>query len=181
MKYLANQARKSSMDIEMTKVNPSAKKAYEKEVESLNAKLQVAKMNKPLERKAQTLVGEIMRVKREENPNMDSDTEKKEKSKALIYARNAVGADKTAASVKITDSEWNAILSGALSSNVMQQIFDNTDLDRLKQLATPKKDTGLSDAMIARIHTYANGKYTISEIAEALGISASTVEKYIKG
>ena len=181
MKYLANQARKASLNIEMTKVNPSAKKAYEKEVESLNAKLEVAKMNKPLERKAQTLVGEIMRVKREENPNMDSDTEKKEKSKALIYARNAVGADKTAASVKITDSEWNAILSGALSSNVMQQIFDNTDLDRLKQLATPRKDTGLSDAMIARIHTYANGKYTIAEIAEALGISASTVEKYIKG
>ena len=137
-------------------------------------------MNKPLERKAQTLVGDIMKAKKADNPGMDSDTEKKEKSKALIYARNAVGADKTAASVKITDSEWKAILSGAVSSNVLREIFDNTDLDRLKQLATPKSEIGLSAAQIARIHAYANGKHTIAEIADALGISASTVEKYIK-
>ncbi|MBP5553909.1 MAG: helix-turn-helix domain-containing protein [Lachnospiraceae bacterium] len=180
MKHLANEARKSSLDIEMTKVNPSAKEAYSKEVDSLKAKLNVAKMNKPLERKAQTLVGEIMKAKKADNPGMDSDTEKKEKSKALIYARNAVGADKTAASVKITDSEWKAILSGAVSSNVLREIFDNTDLDRLKQLATPKSEIGLSAAQIARIHAYANGKHTIAEIADALGISASTVEKYIK-
>lgn len=180
MKHLANEARKSSLDIEMTKVNPSAKDAYSKEVDSLKAKLNVAKMNKPLERKAQTLVGEIMKAKKADNPGMDSDTEKKEKSKALVYARNAVGADKTAASVKITDSEWKAILSGAVSSNVLREIFDNTDLDRLKQLATPKNETGLSAAQIARIHAYANGKHTIAEIADALGISASTVEKYIK-
>jgi len=180
MKYLANEARKSSIGIEMTKVNPSAKETYSKEVDSLKAKLDVAKMNKPLERKAQTLVGEIMRAKKADNPNMDSDTEKKEKSKALIYARNAVGADKTAASIQITDSEWTAILSGAVSSNLLTDIFNNTDLDRLKQLATPRKESGLSASQIARIHAYANGKYTIKEIADALGISASTVEKYIK-
>lgn len=179
MKYLANEARKASLDIQMTKVNPSAKSAYSEEVESLKRKVDVAKMNKPLERKAQILVGEIMRAKKEDNPGMDSDTEKKERSKALVYARNAVGADKTAASVKITDNEWNAILSGACSSNLLSEIFANTDLDRLKQLATPKEERGLSAAQIARIHAYANGKHTISEIAEALGISPSTVEKYI--
>lgn len=179
MKYLANDARKASVGIEMTKVNPSAKSTYSKEVESLRSKVDVAKMNKPLERKAQALVSEIMRAKKEDNPGMDSDTEKKEKSKALVYARNAVGADKTAASVKITDSEWNAILSGACSSSLLTDIFNNTDLDRLKQLATPKSESGLSAAQIARIHAYANGKHTISEIAEALGISPSTVEKYI--
>ena len=179
MKYLANDARKASVGIEMTKVNPSAKSTYSQEVESLRSKVDVAKMNKPLERKAQALVSEIMRAKKEDNPGMDSDTEKKERSKALVYARNAVGADKTAASVKITDSEWNAILSGACSSSLLTDIFNNTDLDRLKQLATPKSESGLSAAQIARIHAYANGKHTISEIAEALGISPSTVEKYI--
>lgn len=181
MKYLANDARKAYLDIQSTKVNPSAKEAYSKEVESLRAKVDVAKMNKPLERKAQTLVGEIMRAKKEDNPGMDDDTEKKERSKALVYARNAVGADKTAASVKITDSEWKAIISGACSSNLLNDIFSNTDMDRLKQLATPKDNKGLTDAQIARIHAYANGKYTIKEIADALGISASTVEKYVKG
>lgn len=181
MKYLANDARKAYLDIQSTKVNPSAKEAYSKEVDSLRSKVDIAKMNKPLERKAQTLVGEIMRAKKEDNPGMDDDTEKKERSKALVYARNAVGADKTAASVKITDSEWNAILSGACSSNLLNDIFSNTDMDRLKQLATPKDTKGLTDAQIARIHAYANGKYTIKEIADALGISASTVEKYVKG
>lgn len=122
-----------------------------------------------------------MRAKKEDNPGMDDDTEKKERSKALVYARNAVGADKTAASVKITDSEWNAILSGACSSNLLNDIFSNTDMDRLKQLATPKDTRGLTDAQIARIHTFANGKYTIKEIADALGLSVSTVEKYVKG
>lgn len=181
LKYLANEARKSVIGIEMTKVNPSAKAAYSEEVESLKNKLNVAKMNKPLERKAQTLVGEIMRAKKRDNPDMDSDTEKKEKNKALVYARNAVGADKTAASVKITPNEWNAILSGAISSSFLKEIFDNTDLDRLKQLATPRASNEISDALKARIRAYANGKFTVKEIADALGISASTVEKYIKG
>ena len=181
LKYLANEARKSVIGIEMTKVNPSAKTAYSEEVESLKNKLNVAKMNKPLERKAQTLVGEIMRAKKRDNPDMDSDTEKKEKNKALVYARNAVGADKTAASVKITPNEWNAILSGAISSSFLKEIFDNTDLDRLKQLATPRASNEISDALKARIRAYANGKFTVKEIADALGISASTVEKYIKG
>lgn len=181
LKYLANEARKSVIGIEMTKVNPSAKTVYSEEVESLKNKLNVAKMNKPLERKAQTLVGEIMRAKKRDNPDMDSDTEKKEKNKALVYARNAVGADKTAASVKITPNEWNAILSGAISSSFLKEIFDNTDLDRLKQLATPRASNEISDALKARIRAYANGKFTVKEIADALGISASTVEKYIKG
>ena len=186
MKYLANEARKATLEIEMTKVNKSAQQTFAKEVEDLRNKVDVAKMNKPLERKAQLLVGEIMRSKKADNPGMDSDTEKKERSKALVYARNAVGADKTAASVKITDSEWNAILSGACSSNLLNDIFNNTDLDRLKQLATPKETNGLSASQIARIHAYANVKdshgnsaYTIQEIADSLGISPSTVEKYI--
>lgn len=186
MKYLANEARKATVGIEMTKVNKSAQQTFAKEVEDLRNKVDVAKMNKPLERKAQLLVGEIMRSKKADNPGMDSDTEKKERSKALVYARNAVGADKTAASVKITDSEWNAILSGACSSNLLNDIFNNTDLDRLKQLATPKENKGLSASQIARIHAYSNIKdangnsaYTIQEIADSLGISPTTVEKYI--
>lgn len=180
MKYLANEARKSTVGMTMTKVNPSAKEAYSDEVESLKNKLAIAKMNKPLERKAQILVGEVMRAKRAENPNMDLDTEKKEKNKALVYARNAVGADKSAVSVNITANEWNAILSGAVSSNVLKDIFNNTDLDRLKQLATPKSGNEISDALKARIRAYATGQFTVKEIADALGISTSTVEKYMK-
>lgn len=66
-----------------------------------------------------------------------------------------------------------------MSHSVLQDIFNNTDQDRLKQLAAPRESKGLSQAMINRINRYANGKYTIDEIADALGLSPSTVSKYI--
>lgn len=179
MKYLANEARKASLSIGNTKLDPSAKEAYADEVKSLKEKVVIAKMNKPLETKAQILAGEMLKQQRLENPAMTYDDIKKAGAKNIVYARNFVGADKKAASVKITDKEWNAILSGAVSHSVLQDIFNNTDQDRLKQLAAPRESKGLSQAMINRINRYANGKYTIDEIADALGLSPSTVSKYI--
>ena len=61
-----------------------------------------------------------------------------------------------------------------------KQILANTDVDKLRQRATPRSYTTLNTAKINRIKALsANGK-TLSEIANALGISTSTVANYLK-
>ena len=54
--------------------------------------------------------------------------------------------------------------------------------DELRQRATPRDSKTISSAKAARIQNMsATGNYTIAEIANQLGLSASTVRKYLKG
>lgn len=45
----------------------------------------------------------------------------------------------------------------------------------------PRSTTTLSTAKISRLKNMANRGYTTNEIAQALGISTSSVVKYMKG
>lgn len=176
LKGLANQARKASANTQYTPYSPSAKKTYEKEVKSLNAKLNLALQNKPLERQAQLLANKVVSAKRQANPDMTAEEVKKIKAQALNEARNRTGAKKQ--NIVITKDEWNAIQSGAISTNKLTQILDNADLDTVKKLATPKTNkTGLSNAKIAQAKAMLSRGYTQAEIADALGISTSTLSK----
>lgn len=179
LKSLANKSRLQSMNIQETKRNPSAAKFYENEVNSLNAKLNEAQKNKPRERQAQLIANAVVSAKKRDNPGMDSDTLKKMKGQALSAARARVGAKKQ--KVSFTDKEWEAVQSGAIGSTKLKQLLNNADLDEVKKLATPRKSqSSLSSSQISRIKAMNNSTYTIEEIAKALGISASTVSKYIK-
>ena len=82
--------------------------------------------------------------------------------------------------INIEPKEWEAIQAGAFSNSKLTQILNNADEDQLKKYAMPKATRGLSDSQIARIRAYSNSSYTIAEIADAMGISASTVSKYMK-
>ena len=173
LKALGNQARKEYTRIQPTKYSPSAKKAYASEVESLQSKLNVALKNAPLERKAQLIANAMFQAKKEANPDMDKDQQKKEKGRCLTTARSRVGAGKQR--IDITEREWQAIQAGAISNNTLNQIINNTDLDKLKQLATPRTKTAMTDAKLARAKSMAARGYTTAEIADALGVSTSTV------
>lgn len=173
LKTLGNQARKGYTRIQPTKYSPSAKKAYASEVESLRSKLNVALKNAPLERKAQLIANAMFQAKKEANPDMDKDQQKKEKGRCLTTARSRVGAGKQR--IDITEREWQAIQAGAISNNTLNQIINNTDLDKLKQLATPRTKTAMTDAKLARAKSMAARGYTTAEIADALGVSTSTV------
>lgn len=176
LKNLANQARKASANTQYTPYSPSAKKTYEKEVKSLNAKLNLALQNKPLERQAQLLANKVVSAKRQANPDMTAEEVKKIKAQALNEARNRTGAKKQ--NIVITKDEWNAIQSGAISTNKLTQILDNADLDTVKKLATPKTNkTGLSNAKLAQAKAMLSRGYTQAEVADALGISTSTLSK----
>lgn len=179
LKSLGNEARKVLRSTPSQKYSPSARETYSEEVKSLDAKLKVAKANKPLERKAQIYANVIIKNKLEANPGIEADEIKKLKTQALASARAQVGANKSNAAVKITDKEWEAIQAGAISSTKLNEILQNTNMDRVKQLATPRESKVLSDSQQSRIQNLKSQGRTISEIADTLGVSTSTVSKYL--
>lgn len=179
LKALANSARKTSLTTKPIPYSPEAKAKYRQEVDSLNAKLNIALKNRPLERKAQLLANERVKLVRQNNPDMDKDDIKKLKNRALTQARLQTGASKKARLVDITDREWEAIQSGAISTNKLSQIIQNSDLDILKQRSMPRESRGISDAKRARAKMLESNGYTLAEIADSLGVSTSTISKVL--
>lgn len=179
MKSLANQARKEMVNTGKIAYSASAKTAYEPEVTSLMAKLNVALKNAPRERQAQVIANATVAAKKKDNPDMTSSEIKKANQQALSSARASVGAKRN--SIEITDREWEAIQAGAISENKLTQILNNTNIDTLRQMATPRATTSLSTAKVNRISAMSNSGYSTSEIADALGVSTSTVSKYLNG
>ena len=178
MKALANKARKEYLAVESIPYNPSAKKTYAVEVASLNAKLNEALKNAPRERQAQVVANEIVKAQIEANPEMSNDKKRKIKGQALTEARARVGAKKTP--VDITDREWEAIQAGAVSNNTLTKILNNTDDKKFRERATPRTNKELSAAKISLIKAKINSGFTAQEVADAFGISVSTVNKYAK-
>ena len=179
MKALANQARKEYLSTGNLRYNSSAATAYKAEVDSLSSKLNVAAMNAPRERRAQAIANSQVKAKVQANPGMDKKEIKKASQIAINEARNTVGASGKDTRITITDREWEAIQAGAISDSKLTQILRYADADDLRQRATPKTTTQLSTAKINKLKAYANSGFSISEIAEALGVSSSTVSKYL--
>lgn len=174
LKALANSARKAAVNTESTPYSPSAKAAYAPEVASLQAKLNIALRNRPLERQAQLVANTIVAAKRAANPDMEASEIKKIKGQALTEARIRTGAGKQR--IDITDQEWAAIQAGAISNNKLTQILSNADIDQVKQLATPKTPKLMDATRTARAKQMAATGYTQAEIADALGVSVSTLK-----
>lgn len=177
LKSLANSARKESITTKYNAYSPSAKKAYEPEVASLQAKLNVALKNKPLERQAQLLADSVVAAKKAANPHMDLADIKKIKGQALAEARTRTQAKKQR--IDITDKEWEAIQLGAISTNTLTQILNNTDLDNVKRLATPRTSSALTTAKLSRAKLMLASGYTQAEVADAIGVSTTTLSKAI--
>ena len=179
MKSLANQARKEMLATGKIEYSASAKAAYQREVDSLDAKLNTALKNAPRERQAQVIANAEVKAKKLDNPDMTKGEIKKAGQQALSRARAAVGAKRTP--IKLTDEEWDAIQAGAISENKLAQIINHVDPDELRQRATPRTTTTMSDAKVNRMKAYQASGYTTSQIAEMLGVSSSTVSKYLRG
>lgn len=181
MKALANQARKEAVNTPRMKQSKEAKTAYAKEVDSLDAKLNTAIMNAPRERQAQMMANSIMTAKLQENPDLKDKKSKDERKKlsqqALTKARTIVGAERKP--IHVTDREWEAIQAGAIADSKLESMLKYIDSDDLRRLATPKPTKELSAAKQAKIKALVASGYTTDYIAEAVGCSTSTVNKYI--
>lgn len=178
LKSMANTARKESLAITPRKINNSAKATYADEVVTLKAKLNVAKMNAPLERQAQLLAATNVQAKRQAQPDLDNDEVKKIRAQALTEARARIGAKKTV--ITFTPREWEAVQNGAISTNVLDAILNNADMDQVRSLATPRERPVMSDAKIRRAKAMTDLGYTQAEVADALGVPTSTLSDALK-
>lgn len=183
MKALANKARKEAANTPNLKYSSTANKTYKAEVDELLSALDKAERNAPKERRAQAIANSVVKAKIQDNPELDDKANKKElekvKSAAIDDARASVGASGRANRIHISEKQWQAIQAGAISDSRLRSILKYTDEDELKQLAMPKKTLALSTAQQSKMKRMKTSGYTIAEIADALGVSTSTVSKYI--
>ena len=59
-------------------------------------------------------------------------------------------------------------------------MLNNSNIDKIREYATPRTSKQLSPAKVSKMSAMRSSGYTTDEIASALGVSASTVIKYIK-
>lgn len=180
MKAMANEARKVYVNTPNPTRDPVARKKYAAEVASLQAKLDDAKSNAPRERAAQLIASKHIEMARKANPDLyeDKDELKKLRNQTIKGARHRTGADKH--KVTFTPKEWEAVQNNAISATHLNDLLNNADLDEVKKLATPKaQNLKLTNSKIASIKAYAARGYDNAEIAKYLGVSTSTVSKYL--
>lgn len=180
MKSLANNARKEMLSTEDIPYSPSAAKVYSEEVADLRYQLNEALKNTPKERHAQMIAASELKIKKQENPHMTEEEASTLATRLLMKARANVGAKRK--EIIISDKEWAAIQAGAVTKSTLESILRFADKKRVRQLATPYKNRDmLSNNQIGRIKSLSDKGYTNEEIADLLGVSTSTVVKYLLG
>jgi DNA-binding CsgD family transcriptional regulator len=177
LKGLANKARLEMLKTSNLIYSPTARQTYAHEVEALKAKLSLAYRNKPLERQALLLANKTYAAKKGANPHLDNDDLKKLRGQELERARSKIGAKKV--KVEITDREWEAIQAGAITTNILTKIINNTDTEKLKERSMPRTYRKATPAKVLRAKDLYKAGYTQAEIAEVLGLSVSTIKEAI--
>jgi hypothetical protein len=182
MKALANQARKEMVSTGKIEYSATANKTYKNEVSSLMTKLNSALLNTTRERAANRMANAEVSAKKKNDPSMTKGDVKKASQRALSKYRQQLGSiSRKDRNISITDREWEAIQAGAISENKLKQILSNTDIDVIRQRATPRATKTLSGGKIATIKAMAASNYSLEQIARKVGCSTSTVSDYLKG
>ena len=178
MKGLANRARASMIKTGNMQYNPDARKEYKKEYDHVMAELNEAEKNRPKERKAQYLANSKYKAIEKQYNDLTKAEKKKIRQQSITEARLKVGAKRK--EITLSDREWEAIQKGAFTESNLNKIFLYTNNDKLREKATPKRYTTLSETKINKARMLANtGNYSTTEIAEMMGVSSSTIRKYI--
>lgn len=180
LKAMANEARKATLKIPSVRKNPQAAKAYAPEVKSLKAKINEGLRNKPRERQAQVLADAVVRAKKQADPSLAKDKERmsKVRRQALAEARARTGAGKKP--FLLTPKEWRAIQEGAVSQAMLNKVLEMADETNVRELATPRSTPKISNSMISRAKAMSSRGKTAAEIAEALGISTTSVHRALE-
>ena len=178
LKAFKNKVDSEMSGIKMPARDPKAAKIYAEEVLSMKDKVNQVKINRIKERQAQRMAevsskAEIAR--RSEDEVLKKDEISRIKQQALNKARSMVGAERTP--VTITDDEWDAVQSNAVSSTLLKELVSFMDDSQLKSLATPRANKQMTDARKSKAKALLANGYTIAQVAEALGVSSSTIGK----
>ena len=179
MKALGNRARRELISTKIPRKNPDAAKRYAKEVDELKAAIKLASMNAPRERQAQIIANAVIRAKTADR-EVSSEEYKKISRQAISAARLRTGASRKESLIELTDRQWEAIQAGALSASAMEAVVRYSDMEKLSDRAIPKANTSVSANVAMRAKAMARNGGTTSEIADALGISTSTVLELVR-
>lgn len=183
LKDLANRARSEAVSLVDIPQSASARATYSEEVKRLKAALETAQRNKPRERQAQLISSSAVEAKKKAYPELELKENRKElakiKQQELVKARAITGAKRVP--IELSEREWEAIQAGAISKTMLNEMYNYIDKDKLFELAMPKNKPVLTTAKKQLIKSYASSGYTVSEIAEQLGVSESTINNYLSG
>lgn len=181
MKNLANNARINIAETPNLKYEAKNRVIFAKEVESLNSKLNEALKNKPKERTANRLANAELKEFLKDHPDVKDGELGKISQRLITKYRNELGSiarrDRT---IDITDKEWLAIQSGAISNDKLRKILENSDPESLRQRAIPNDRKGLNTSQVNRIKSLYNSNLTLEQIAKKMNVSVSTIIKYLK-
>ena len=187
MKSMANNSRKEMLATPSLKYSPEAAQEYSKEVQSLKTRLLNAEKNKTRERMAVAYASdrtkERLSIYKEENPGAsksDISKERKKISQQEIEAGRAKYNSKRSM-LKLSDREWEAIQKGAIHESTLKRIMNNMDKGDLYSRALPKTQVQLTPMKINKMESMRSNGYTTAQISEALGVSTSTVQRYLRG
>ena len=185
LKAMANRARLDAMDTGRLKYSPEARKEYQQEYDSLLARLNMAEKNAPKERlaqmKADGVISAYMKSAKEDGRTIPKSVLKKMNQRELNVARKQVGASGKGSRITLSEQDWKAIQAGAVTDNILSRIMRYSDVDSLRALAMPKEmKTKITTGKLQRIKNMSASGYTNAEIADALGISVSTVVSQLK-
>lgn len=175
MKKAANDARLQASKIPNPPHNKQARVVYKDEIDKLSADLKAAQMQLPLERRAQRYARLTVKMKRDEDPLLrtDSDRMKKTERQALAAARQKLGLTKPV--IDISDRQWDAIQSGGVSASMLRSLLDYADPKRIESLSMPRQNTVMTSAVSARARAMLAAGATTADVAAALGVPASTL------
>lgn len=175
LKKLQTQVKKDRASIVTPSRLPSATVKYADQVASLDEKLNKAMLNAPRERKAQIIATST--YYKNLDYDMDKDQKKKLRTQSLTAAREKTGAKKEL--VKITPIEWEAIENGAISPTKLKQILNNSDIDEVRKLATPRESKEVHKNTKTKVNMLINKGYTIAEAAQATGLPVSMIKQLV--
>lgn len=181
LKSMAKKARLESLTIKEQKRDPQAAKIYAAEVDSLKEKIKRAQSNQDVERWAQLLATQRVRARQEDDPALEDDKKllRKLRQQFLTRAREETGAKRE--QLTIEPREWEAIQAGALGSTNLQVLIKYAKSGEINKYAMPRYDNGVSPSQINMMKNWAANGYNTKQIALRMGISPSTVDKYLKG
>jgi DNA-binding NarL/FixJ family response regulator len=179
MKALANRARLEYVATPTLARSASAARTYQPEVDRLTSALRLAQLNAPREREAQRIANARVKAKVDANNITDKDEISKIRRAAISDARIETGASGKGTRITISDGEWEAIQAGAISDTTLKEILRYADPDVVRERATPRTRTEVSEARANRIRAMANSGHTNAEIADALNLSPSAVSRIL--
>lgn len=188
IKQLARDARLAYAHTETFKVDPEAAKKYKDQVDYLTYEYNEAAKNAPRERMAQLYAAQQVKAANAYAKENGEELSKKQITKlgtaALQEGRDMYGASRR--KIIITDDVWEAIQAHAISNTLLEGVLRFADGASLKTRSMPKQHTNLTPGQLQRIEMYRNAtnpdgskRYTIAQIADAIGVSTSTINRAI--